>query len=216
MEMPHWYVIFAYLAVFSSVVTCYMKTMVPLRVVSMICNSCFIIYGVFGSIYPTLLLNAILLPINGWRLYEMKRLIAEVDEAASSDLSLEWLKPYMSKRRHRAGDVLFEKGEVASAMYYSVSGRYRLREMGIEIGPTQVFGELGLLAPDNKRTATLECVEAGEVLVATYDQVKQLYYQNPEFGFSFLRLTSGRLFQNIARMEEELARKNAMLEARAG
>jgi CRP-like cAMP-binding protein len=120
----------------------------------------------------------------------------------------------MSKRRFRAGQVLFQKGETADAMYYSVTGRYRLRELGIDIGPTQVFGEMGLIAPDNRRTATLECVEGGEVLVATYDQVKQLYYQNPEFGFSFLRLTSGRLFQNIARLEEELEKKNALLEGR--
>jgi hypothetical protein len=41
--------------------------------------------------------------------------------------------------------------------------------------------------------------------------VKELYFQNPQFGFYFLRLTSERLFDNIARLEQELARKNEAL-----
>jgi hypothetical protein len=45
--------------------------------------------------------------------------------------------------------------------------------------------------------------------------IKELYFQNPEFGFYFLRLTSERLFQNISRLEEELAHKNAQLAALA-
>jgi CRP/FNR family transcriptional regulator, cyclic AMP receptor protein len=96
-------------------------------------------------------------------------------------------------------------------MYYSVSGRYRLREMGIELPTGQVFGDLGLLAPDNRRTQTIECVEDGEALTASYQQVKELYFQNPQFGFYFLRLTTERLFENIARLEDELVRKNEVL-----
>ena len=98
-------------------------------------------------------------------------------------------------------------------MYYSVSGRYRLSEIGIEIPAGQVFGDLGLLAPGNRRTQTIECLEDGEVLTAGYQQVKELYFQNPQFGFYFLRLTSERLFENIKRLEEELARKNEALAA---
>jgi CRP-like cAMP-binding protein len=96
-------------------------------------------------------------------------------------------------------------------MYYSVSGRYRLCEIGIEIPTGQVFGDLGLLAPGNKRTQTIECIEDGEALTASYQQVKELYFQNPQFGFYFLRLTSERLFENIARLEQELQSKNEAL-----
>ena len=41
----------------------------------------------------------------------------------------------------------------------------------------------------------------------TYEQVEQLYYQNPTFGFYFLRLATARLFENVARIENELAHK---------
>ncbi len=90
-------------------------------------------------------------------------------------------------------------------MYFIVSGRHRLTELGIDVLPGQVVGELALLAPDQSRTQTLECIESGEVLQITYEQVKQLYYQNPQFGFYFLQLTTRRLFQNIARLESDLA-----------
>ena len=43
----------------------------------------------------------------------------------------------------------------------------------------------------------------------SYDRFEELYFQNPEFGLSFLKLTSRRLFQNIARLEQELVVRNS-------
>jgi CRP/FNR family transcriptional regulator, cyclic AMP receptor protein len=210
-EWPMW---FGYAAVLSSVITCAMKTMIPLRVVSMTCNALFIIYGFFNGIYPTLILNLILLPLNTVRLHQMRKLIHDVEAAASyGETSIDWLKPFMARRSFHKGDIVFRKGDLADAMYYSVTGRYRLREMGIEIPIGQVFGDLGLLAPGNRRTQTIECLEDGEVLTAGYQQVKELYFQNPQFGFYFLRLTSERLFENISRLEAEIVRKNEALAA---
>jgi hypothetical protein len=208
-EWPIW---FGYAAVISSIITCAMKTMIPLRIVSMTCNSLFIIYGFFGGIYPTLVLNLVLLPLNTLRLHQMRKLIKDVEAAASmGETSIDWLKPFMSRRSFRKGDIVFRKGDVADAMFYSVTGRYRLKEIGIEIPAGQVFGDLGFLAPDNRRTQTIECTEDGEVLTATYQQVKELYFQNPQFGFYFMRLTSERLFDNINRLEQEIVQKNAVI-----
>ena len=208
-EWPIW---FGFAAVISSIITCAMKTMIPLRIVSMICNSLFIIYGFFGGIYPTLVLNLVLLPLNTLRLHQMRKLIQDVEAAASmGETSIDWLKPFMSRRSFRKGEIVFSKGDTADAMYYSVTGRYRLKEMGIEIPAGHVFGDLGFLAPDNRRTQTIECTEDGEVLTATYQQVKELYFQNPQFGFFFLRLTSERLFDNIKRLEQEIVRKNEVI-----
>ena len=50
----------------------------------------------------------------------------------------------------------------------------------------------------------MECVETGIVLTITYDKVRQLYFQNPTFGFYLLRLTTERLLQNLARLEARL------------
>ena len=185
--------------------TFYMKTMIPLRIVGICSNFAFIVYGWLGGLYPVLILHLVLLPLNILRLGEMLRLTKQVREATQSDLKMDWLKPFTSSRRVSVGDILFEKGDVAKSMYFIVSGRFRLTELGLDILPGQVVGELALFAPDQSRTQTLECIEHGEVLQITYEQVKQLYYQNPSFGFYFLQLTTRRLFQNIAGLESELA-----------
>ena len=69
-----------------------------------------------------------------------------------------------------------------------------------------LVGELGLLSPEQKRTQTLECREDGRLLAISYDQLKQLFVQNPQFGFFFLRLTTARLFANLAYLEAEVER----------
>lgn len=185
--------------------TFYMKTMIPLRIVGICSNCAFMAYAYLDGLYPVLILHLVLFPLNTWRLREMLRLTKQVREAAQSDLKMDWLKPFTSSRRISAGDVLFQKGDAASAMYFIVSGRCRLTELGINILPGQVVGELALLAPNQSRTQTLECVENAEALQITYEQARQLYYQNPRFGFYFLQLTTRRLFQNIAHLERELA-----------
>jgi CRP-like cAMP-binding protein len=48
----------------------------------------------------------------------------------------------------------------------------------------------------------VECLEDTTVLMISYDKVEELYFQNPEFGFYFLRLATARLFDNIRRMEQ--------------
>jgi CRP/FNR family cyclic AMP-dependent transcriptional regulator len=62
-----------------------------------------------------------------------------------------------------------------------------------------------MLAPDKTRTQTLQCVEAGKLLEITYSQLRQLYFQNPKFGFYFIEVISKRLFENIVRLESENA-----------
>jgi CRP/FNR family transcriptional regulator, cyclic AMP receptor protein len=182
-----------------------MKTIIPLRVVGIATNVVGLVFALAMRNHPGIVVNLILLPLNAVRLVQMLRLIAKVKRAANSDLSMEWLKPFMTRRKTSAGEVLFAKGDVATCMFYTVAGRYRLRESGTAIGAGQVVGEMGFLAPENRRTQTLECVEPGELLTITYDQLRQLYFQNPEFGFYFLRLTSERLFQNMSTIEQELA-----------
>jgi CRP/FNR family transcriptional regulator, cyclic AMP receptor protein len=188
-----------------------MKTIIPLRCIGIGANICSLIFSSYTHNYPSLVVNLILLPLNSVRLYQMLRLIKRVKHASKSDLSMDWLKPFMTRRKTKAGEVLFAKGDVATCMFYTISGRYRLKEMGMELLQGQVVGEMGFLSPDNTRTQTLECLEAGEVLSISYDEVRQLYFQNPQFGFYFLRLTSERLFHNMERMEEEITRLRAAM-----
>lgn len=182
----------------------YMKTMVPLRLTEIASNTLFVVYGAMYPSWPTLTLYGILIPLNALRLYEMLELIKKVREAAQHDLSIDWLKPFMHKHTYEKGAVLFRKGDTAEEMYYVVSGRCHVKEIDLEIDPGQLLGELGFIAPERKRTQTVECLDQVHMLIISYDKVSELYFQNPSFGFYFLKLTSERLLQNVQRLEQAL------------
>ena len=184
--------------------TFYMKTMVPLRLAGIASNVLFIVYGYFSGAHPVLFLHLALLPLNIWRLREMQQLMQQMKAATHGDLNMEWLKPFTSTRNVSAGETIFYKGDIASDMMVVMSGSYRLVEIDTIVEPGSVVGELGFLSLDHKRMATLKCEAAGQLLVISYDQLKQLYFQNRQFGFYFLQLTTRRLFENIVRLEHQL------------
>ncbi len=191
------------------VATLLTRTMVPLRVSNMVSNLSFAAYGALAGDIKTFLLYLLLFPINAVRLRQMLKLVEKARTATQGDMSMEWLKPFMTERRYRRGDVLFKKDEPANEMLLTVTGKFLVKEIGVELPPGNLMGELGFLTPNNRRTATIECLEDGYVLSITYDRLLEIYFQNPQFGYYFLVLTSQRLLENIARLEETLAQERA-------
>jgi hypothetical protein len=189
------------------VATSTMRTMIPLRVFGIITNIVLIGSAVPNHNYLVIIVQTLVLVLNSYRLHQMLQLVRDVKKSVNSDLSMDWLKPFMTERKCAAGEVLFYKDEKAEDMLYIVSGRFKLVESGIELPVGAIVGELGMLSPSNMRTQTLECVEGGVILSVSYRKVEELYVQNPAFGFYFLRLTSARLFENIANLEQRLAQQ---------
>ena len=72
---------------------------------------------------------------------------------------------------------------------------------------------MGLCLRTTTATQSVECIEDGEVLTILYDKLLEIYMQNPEFGYYFLRLTSDRLLQNHARLEGLVEESKAALDA---
>jgi hypothetical protein len=186
-----------------------MKTMIPLRVFGILFNVALIGTAIPTRNYLIIAVQLVMLSINSWRLHQMLQLIRDVRKSVSGDLSMDWLRPFMTERQCAAGEILFYKDEKAEYMLYIVSGRFRLVESGIEYPVGAIVGELGMLSPSNMRTQTLECVEAGLILSVSYTKVEELYVQNPEFGFYFLRLSSARLFENINTLQQQLEQAKA-------
>src|SRR5689334_18968081 len=98
-----------------------MKTIIPLRCIGIGANICSLIFSSFTGNYPSIVVNLILLPLNSVRLYQMLGLIKRVKQASKSDLSMEWLKPFMTRRKTTSGEVLFAKGDSANCMYFTIS-----------------------------------------------------------------------------------------------
>jgi len=193
------------------VATSTMRTMIPLRLFSILTNLVLIATASLSHNYLVIPVQLAMLVLNSYRLHQMLQLVRDVKRSVSGDLSMDWLKPFMTERKCAAGDMLFYKDEKAEDMLYIVSGRFRLVESGIELPVGAIVGELGMLSPSNMRTQSLECIEAGMILSVSYDQVEQLYVQNPAFGFYFLKLASARLFQNLDTLERRLAQQTAQV-----
>src|ERR1700704_96422 len=196
---------FALVGAIFFVATLLTQTMVPLRVANMVGCACFAGFGALAGDVKTFLLYLLLLPINAFRLRQMLTLVKKARSATQGDTSMEWLKPFMTERKYRKGDILFRKGDTADEMLLTVTGKFLGTEIGVELPPGRLMGELGFLSPNNRRTATVECTQDGLVLTITYEKLLEIYFQNPQFGYYFLVLTSQRLLENISRLEAIVA-----------
>jgi CRP/FNR family transcriptional regulator, cyclic AMP receptor protein len=200
-------------AIIGGILVCvsfFMKTIIPLRVVSAASNVGFIIFGVLTLSWPVLLLNAALLPINCVRTVSMMRLTRRVKAAAATgDPSGIWLRPYMRTKKFKAGDILFRKGDPATEVYYLAEGLIEFVEIDIKLPPGRIFGEIAFFTQERTRTQTARCIENSTVLSIDEPTLKELYYQNPEFGFHLVSLVARRLAGNVSRLEAQLKQSPA-------
>ena len=63
----------------------------------------------------------------------MLNLVKKARNAALGETSMEWLKPFMTQRKYRQGDVLFKKGDAANEMF--LTGAKALSKVIRPLGP---------------------------------------------------------------------------------
>jgi phosphotransferase system glucose/maltose/N-acetylglucosamine-specific IIC component len=188
------------------VVSSFVKTMIPLRCLAVGGNIGFLLYGALHPSLIMMLLHGALLPINIWRTAEMVRLTRQVTAAAAeNDLSGVWLRPYMRSARMKAGRVLFRKGDAARHLYFLASGQIEFVEIGEMMEAGRLFGEIAFFAPDKRRTLTARCATDCTVLRIDETTFRQLYFQNPAFGFQVVNLVTSRLIADRHRLESLMA-----------
>ena len=180
----------------------FVRTMLPLRWLAAGSDLSMLVFGALAPSVSTLLIAAALLPINIFRAIEVTRLTRRVTRAqADADFSGLWLRPYMTSRRLEAGAVLFRKGDTAHHLYLLVEGNLELTDISKRLETGRIFGEIALFSPSHKRTHTATCRSACHVLEMHERTVKQLYFQNPAFGFHLIELLVGRLSADVERNE---------------
>ena len=193
--------VFIGLGVASTGASFIMKRMLPLRALALASNFCFIGYGFAAGVVGSILVNAVLVPINAKRLWEIKKLSKEIARATQESPVSEWLLPHMKRRSFKQGEVLFRKGDAADKLIYVTEGRLKLSEIGVLIGAGELIGEIGLFSPEKKRTQTVTCETDGELYEMTDEMIFQLYYQHPKLGFFIMRLVAERLLNDVRRHE---------------
>lgn len=194
----NWLATIGYVASALTFMTFCMKAILPLRYIALCSNVAFIIYGYFSDLYPVLLLHLFLLPLNGVRVLELRKLIGQVRQAGEGDVSIEHLLPFMTRRRFRAGDILFCKGDPAHEMYYILKGVVRVDGVQMDIGRGQIAGVIGVFAPEKERPWTAVCKTDGELLAISNEKVMQVFYENPRFGMSLARLITKRAIADMS------------------
>jgi hypothetical protein len=110
------------------VATTTMRTMIPLRIFSIFANVVLFATAIPTHNYLVMVVQSAMLVVNSYRLHQMLQLVRDVKKSVNSDLSMEWLKPFMTERQCTAGEILFYKDEKAEDMLYIVSGKFKLVE----------------------------------------------------------------------------------------
>ena len=180
-----------------------MKSMLPLRIAALTACCFLVAYGALKSALPTLLLYGALIPINIKKTLQIRKLVKAIENARDDTPVSEWLLPHMHRRTVKAGTTLWRKGDAATEMLYLDAGTLRLAEYDEALQPGSLVGEIGLFAPDNRRTLTLEATGDCVVYSLTAEEMALLYYQNPKLGFHVMRLIVARLMRDVQRHRPE-------------
>ena len=193
--------ILGYLALFLLLASAAMRTIIWLRLLAIGANLAIIGYGVVTFRYPIAVFGGAILIINAWRLLEMRKLVSATraaTAAGSAPITADWILPYMRPLALPADTVLFRKGDIADALYFVSSGRVRFEELDIELGKDLLFGEIGIFSDHKIRTATAKSLGPTSLLVVSAERVRELFFQNPEFGFFLVGLITRRLTEDAA------------------
>lgn len=180
----------------------WMKSMLPLRVVALAACAFLVAYGALKQAWPTLVLYGVLIPVNLKKTLQMRKLVKAIERAKDDTPVSEWLLPHMHRHTVKAGELLWRKGDVATHMLYLDAGSLRLVEYGELLPVGSLVGEIGLFAPDNRRTLTLEAASDCTVYSLSAEEMALLYYQNPKLGFHVMQLVVGRLMKDTEKARQ--------------
>src|ERR1700674_2976542 len=81
------------------VATTTMRTMIPLRVFGILANVVLFATAIPAYNYLVMLVQSAMFCVNSYRLHQMLQLVRDVKKSVNSDLSMEWLKPFMTERQ---------------------------------------------------------------------------------------------------------------------
>jgi CRP/FNR family cyclic AMP-dependent transcriptional regulator len=134
------------------------RTMIPLRAIALASNVAFLAYGGLLHLYPVLLLHAVLMPVNVWRLAEIFRLRGHVRKSTGGDAVFTALLPFATRLTVPQGEVVIRKGEQSDCLYLVFEGALWVADAEVELGPGSVVGEMGVLSDTHLRTASVSAL----------------------------------------------------------
>ena len=136
-----------------------------------------------------------------------------VDWPLLADLPSDDVRELLSVARRRTfakGEVVFHRDDPAESLHLIVRGRFAARvasQVGDSVlldvlGPGQAFGELALLLPGERRSATVSALEDGETRSVFRDDFTRLQQSHPGVKDVLLRLLAEQVRRTSDRIVE--------------
>jgi CRP-like cAMP-binding protein len=136
-----------------------------------------------------------------------------VESPLLAGLPADDVRELMASARRRTfskGEVVFHRDDLAESLHFVVRGRFAVRAttpLGDSVlldvlGPGDAFGELALLLPDERRSATISALEAGETRSVYRDDFARLQRSHPGVKDVLLRVLAVQLRRASTRLVE--------------
>lgn len=186
-------------ALLLAIVASFMRTMPGLRVFAMAAAALAVAAGTVGQIAWLWIGAAMALAVNAWRHYEARATVRRL--TGDGEPSPTALFAFVSRETLEPGQVLFKRGDAGDEMYLIVEGEIEIVELSKTLGTGQVLGEVALLVPSHKRSATARAKTRVTLARMTRRDMELTALQNPAFGFELLKLVARRLSDDVERLE---------------
>ena len=195
MDWLDWTNIIGYLGAALTIGAYSMRSMRSLRIVAVCSNVFFLIYALVAWVPPVFLMQAVLLPLNMGRLWEIIVATRRLRRARSDDDPILALRPFLKPKTYKDGAALFKQGDTPNCVYYIERGQVHLPEVDVTLESGTLFGEMAFFAADRARTTSATCMGACRLLEIDEAAFMKVYQQHPEFGFYVIRLMAQRLVE---------------------
>lgn len=182
-----------------------MRTMRPLRMAAVGSNVLFIGYGLAAGLWPVLVLHLVLLPFNLYRLSEVMRTAARIEDARRDGFNAKWIDGAGRRQRFPAGTAIFRKGDPTDYLYVVQSGTVHIEGVDARVGPGEIFGEIGFFTEAETRTLGARAETDVEAVALDAAAMAALHYQHPEFGAYLNRVITRRLLEGARARPEAYA-----------
>jgi DNA-binding NarL/FixJ family response regulator len=116
-----------------------------------------------------------------------------LDQGRRGTLVLDGLMPHASHRHYSKGDIIFRKGDPGGELFYVQRGTVHMDDIGEDMGPGDIFGEVGVFSPEHERTSTARCTTDVDVFCVEAEKAKHLYFEHPHFAMRIATLLAQRL-----------------------
>lgn len=202
MDATVWIEAIGWLASAITIATYAMNTMISLRVLALASSVLFVAYAFMLQLWPLMVMEAVLLPINCFRLWQIVALrnrLSTMTDDDKPDFSV--VRRYGKKRRFEAGNLVFKHGDAADKFYLLAEGRVLIEEYDTELSVGDIFGEIAFFTVSATRTASARCIEDALVYELDKERFMRLQFEDPSFGLAVMRIVTSRLIANGAQSQ---------------